>query len=212
MVAHYSPLGRWEGAFFFFLLTGGGVSCFLPDRKKRVGGFAGLQMWPVWWSPEGESSSGAEGVCRRREGGGGESFQPVLMGRKSRRRSLLQIFVCRNVFQAAPPCDRWHRGTMCFVFRVQSAASETHGPISGEVCGVGVSVALGAVGLCVEVLQPNVFLFQRDFFTVCFSPTLCVRARKAFCILGGAESREELGSIPTSHRSHESTIQFFFCG
>lgn len=22
-------------------------------------------MWPVWWSPEGESSSGAEGVCRR---------------------------------------------------------------------------------------------------------------------------------------------------
>lgn len=128
-------------------------------------------------------------------------------------RSLLQIFVCRNVFQAAPPCDRWHRGTMCFVFRVQSAASETHGPISGEVCGVSVSVALGAVGLCVEVLQPNVFLFQRDFFTVCFSPTLCVRARKAFCILGGgAESREELGSIPTSHRSHESRIQFFFCG
>lgn len=150
-------------------------------------------MWPVWWSPEGESSSGAEGVCRR---GGGESFQPVLMGRKSRRRSLLQIFVCRNVFQAAPPCDRWHRGTMCFVFRVQSAASETHGPISGEVCSVSVSVALRAVGLCVEVLQPNVFLFQRDFFTVCFT----------------AESREELGSIPTSHRSHESTIQFFFCG
>lgn len=152
----------------------------------------------------------AGGGGRRR---GGESFQPVLMGRKSRRRSLLQIFVCRNVFQAAPPCDRSHCGTMCFVFRVQSAASETHGPISGEVCGVSVSVALGAVGLCVEVLQPNVFLFQRDFFTVCFSPTLCVRARKAFCISGGgAESREELGSIPTSHRSHESTIQFFFCG
>lgn len=62
------------GGGFFFLLTGGGVSCFLPDRKKRVGGFAGLQMWPVWWSPEGESSSGAEGVCRRRreEEGGGE--------------------------------------------------------------------------------------------------------------------------------------------
>lgn len=101
----------------------------------------------------------------------------------------------------------------CALFlEVQSAASETHGPISGEVCSVSVSVALRAVGLCVEVLQPNVFLFQRDFFTVCFSPTLCVRARKAFCILGGAESREELGSIPTSHRSHESRIQFFFCG
>lgn len=167
-------------------------------------------MWPVWWSPEGESSSGAEGVCRRR-GGGGESFQPVLMGRKSRRRSLLQIFVCRNVFQAAPPCDRSHCGTMCFVFRVQSAASETHGPISGEVCGVSVSVALGAVGLCVEVLQPNVFLFQRDFFTVCFSPTLCVRARKAFCISGGGQRAER--NLGASQRHTEATspgFSFFF--
>lgn len=134
------------------------------------------------------------------------------MGRKSRRRSLLQIFVCRNVFQAAPPCDRWHRGTMCFVFRVQSAASETHGPISGEVCSVSVSVALGAVGLCVEVLQPNVFLFQRDFFTVCFSPTLCVRARKAFCILGGG-GREQRGTwehpnVTQKPRVHDSV--FFF--
>lgn len=127
-------------------------------------------------------------------------------------RCFKYLFVEMYFRQHHPVIDRTV-GPCALFLEVQSAASETHGPISGEVCGVSVSVALGAVGLCVEVLQPNVFLFQRDFFTVCFSPTLCVRARKAFCISGGgAESREELGSIPTSHRSHESRIQFFFCG
>lgn len=102
-------------------------------------------------------------------------------------------------------------GPCALFLEVQSAASETHGPISGEVCGVSVSVALGAVGLCVEVLQPNVFLFQRDFFTVCFSPTLCVRARKAFCILGGGQRAER--NLGASQRHTEATsprFSFFF--
>lgn len=186
MVAHYSPLGRWEGAFFFFTDGGRGILFSTRQEKKELGV---LQDCRCGLCGGVQRENPPRGL-RVFAGGGREG------GGRVSSRSLLQIFVCRNVFQAAPPCDRWHRGTMCFVFRVQSAASETHGPISGEVCSVSVSVALRAVGLCVEVLQPNVFLFQRDFFTVCFT----------------AESREELGSIPTSHRSHESTIQFFFCG
>lgn len=190
------------GGFFFFFTDGGRGILFSTRQEKKELGV--LQDCRCGLCGGVQRENPPRGL--RVFAGGGESFQPVLMGRKSRRRSLLQIFVCRNVFQAAPPCDRWHRGTMCFVFRVQSAASETHGPISGEVCGVSVSVALGAVGLCVEVLQPNVFLFQRDFFTVCFSPTLCVRARKAFCILGGG-GREQRGTWEHPNVTQKPRVQ-----
>lgn len=52
-----------------------------------------------------------------------------------------------------------------------------------------------------EVVEPNVLLFQRDFFTVCFSPTLCVPP-KHLCIFGAARR--------TSVRPHvtEAMIQF----
>ena len=100
----------------------------------------------------------------------------------------------------------------CALFlRAESAETETGGPISGEVCSV--SVALGAVGLsvCVEVPQPNVFLFQRDFFTVCFSPTLCVRARKAFYAFWWGGREQELGCIPTSQKPRVQDSAFFCC-
>lgn len=38
-----------------------------------------------------------------------------------------------------------------------------------------------AVGTRVGVVEPSVFLFQRDFFTVCFSSTHCVEGRH-FCM------------------------------
>lgn len=123
-------------------------------------------------------------------------------------RCFKYLFVEMYFRQHHPVIDRTV-GPCALFLEVQSAASETHGPISGEVCGVGVSVALGAVGLCVEVLQPNVFLFQRDFFTVCFSPTLCVRARKAFCISGGGRERRgtwEHPNVTQKPRVHDSVF------
>lgn len=72
------------------------------------------------------------------------------------------------------------------------------GRLSSTVKPRLVSTLVGCRRVCVEVVEPNVFLFQRDFFTVCFSPLFVCEEGAAFW------GREELLGASECHRSLES--------
>lgn len=160
-------------------------------------------MWCVRWRREGESSSGAGGACR----GGSERLQPVGLWRKSWRQSLLQIFVCRNVFRHRPVIGCTLEPFA--LYAAQQASSKcrpTHTVQSAErlrravPCSPGLVLTLVGWRPVCRGGAANVFLFQRDFFTVCFSPALCVRGRS--CILG---QRRGLGASEC-HKSPEFSL------
>lgn len=120
----------------------------------------------------GERENPPQGVPA---GGGSERLQPW---RKSWRQSLLQIFVCRNVFRRRPAIGCTLEPFALFL--VQRPSSECRGSTrSNQLRGRGAPCGPGPV-LTWAGWRPvcgggaaNASLFQRDLFTVCFSPALC---------------------------------------
>lgn len=187
LVAHYSLLGQWERGFYEED-GGGGYPVFLPNGGREFGGFARLQMWSMRRRQEGENPPWAYRV----HVGGSKSFQLVKMWRKSWRQ-ITGLNICLQKLYV--DATLWLIALWKYLFSLCYAAQS-----ADSKHAVGSVRRLhrrrqyrSAVGPCVEVAELRVFLFQRDFFTVCFSSTLCVWERR--CVSGHGAGH---GCIPVS--------------